>query len=205
MSLSSVYDTILQAIWDGDRADVEGILNANPEFNVDAFPKDSSPLLAEAVAYGRVDIVAFLLDRGADVNLQYGKYAFFPLFKAVQADFLFCSRENPPDFPVLVKLLLERGANVNAVHSDGRNVLFGAVTFESDMDRLKALVRVLVNAGADVNCVDASGVSLLDWAISPMYYLREPFYGSGELIGSEELITFLRGLGAKRSSELLTA
>jgi ankyrin repeat protein len=189
----------LRSIWSGDRNTIERILDTDLVFNVDAFPKDSSPLLAEAVAYGRLEVLALFLSRGANVNLQYGEYSNFALQKAVQPDSLACPLENLPNFEAIVKLLLERGADANAVDARGRNALFSAVTWQADEDRVKGFVKLLLDAGADVNCVDKYGLSVLDWAIRPTFFSIDLVYSS------KELIAFLRGLGAKRSSELLTA
>eukprot|EP00597_Dinobryon_sp_UTEXLB2267_P016204 CAMPEP_0201094934 /NCGR_PEP_ID=MMETSP0812-20130820/3440_1 /ASSEMBLY_ACC=CAM_ASM_000668 /TAXON_ID=98059 /ORGANISM="Dinobryon sp., Strain UTEXLB2267" /LENGTH=985 /DNA_ID=CAMNT_0047347975 /DNA_START=29 /DNA_END=2986 /DNA_ORIENTATION=+ len=67
----------------------------------------STPLFSAAYR-GHLEVVALLLDRGANVNV-VRKYGITPLHMAAYGDHL-----------EVVALLLDRGANGNAVHEDGR-------------------------------------------------------------------------------------
>ena len=60
----------------------------------------------------------------------------------------------------MVKFLLERGANVDAVNRSGQTPIFYAV-----MRRCLKIVSVLVECGCDVNVIDESGYTPLRWAV----------------------------------------
>jgi ankyrin repeat protein len=66
----------------------------------------------------------------------------------------------------LVSLLLQRGANVKAVTSQGLNVLHCACQNGAFG---KEIIPLLVKAGADVNAVDKDGRNVLSYAISRSY------------------------------------
>ena len=99
-------------------------------------PMGSTPLMDAAVA-GSVEAMAFLLDRGADVNAQnpFGTTALIMSATDIAK----------------VRLLLDRGANVNAVSKQGRTALFVAAM----SDPSAAIVRLLIAKGADVRGKDA--------------------------------------------------
>lgn len=84
----------------------------------------------------------------------------------------------------LVKLLLQFGADPNALNEERENPLGFAVTWQKPN-----VIRALVEHGADVNNLDDSGPekTQLDWA---------------ELSEWHEVVDVLRSLGAKRFSEL---
>lgn len=81
-------------------------------------------------------------------------------------------------------LLLEYGANPNALNSYSENPLGYAVTWQQPR-----AIEVLVAAGAEINNMDDSGPGMtqLDWA---------------ELSQWTEMVSVLRALGAKRFEEL---
>ena len=83
-----------------------------------------------------------------------------------------------------MRLLLEFGANPNALNEESENPLGFATTYEQP-----DAIKLLVDAGADINNQDDSGPerTQLDCA---------------ELSGWTEVVNVLRSLGAKRHSEL---
>ncbi|KAI9763310.1 MAG: hypothetical protein M1839_006521, partial [Geoglossum umbratile] len=101
----------------------------------------SEGVLCTLVRFGFVSLATKLLDRGADVNAQGGRYG-----NVLQ---LVANTNNAP----LVRLLLERGADVNAAGGYFGNAL-QAATIGGDTETIK----VLLEWGADVN---AQGGGLL--------------------------------------------
>ena len=74
--------------------------------------KGSDPALFHAAAAGQVEMVQFLLDKGADVNGYTNAFKLTPLMMAA-------SFGNE----AVVRLLIEKGAEVNARDSAGHTVL----------------------------------------------------------------------------------
>ena len=100
-SLDGVESVLLQnAANDGDLAAVQQILSENTA-NVNH--RYTSSALSKACMYGHTEVVAALLDAGADVNLPDDHGSFSPLIRAA----------NSGHFDV-VKLLLDAGADVTA-------------------------------------------------------------------------------------------
>jgi uncharacterized protein (TIGR02145 family) len=82
---------------------------------------------------GNLDIVRQLLEKGADVNAEYGG----------QTALMFASSHGRID---LVKLLLDKGANVNSRLAGGFSALYGASGYgKTDV------VQLLLDKGADAN------------------------------------------------------
>jgi uncharacterized protein len=96
-------------------------------------------------------MICLLLDYGADVNLGCS-----PCYPFVGADTI--PLMAAPDLASM-RLLLERGANVNGRDGAGCTALMRAVA-EGNRDR----VELLLAAGADVNMVDYEGWTALTWA-----------------------------------------
>ena len=127
-------------------------------------------LLAEK---GRVDIMAVLLDNGADIEAKDG-HGYTPLFYTFEY------------YPQATKFLIERGADIEARNSNGETPLFYAVsrrirldlewneddeddefadTDDSDLETKPCAVRFLIAVGADVNVRNNAGKTLLDLAV----------------------------------------
>lgn len=84
-----------------------------------------------AAAEGHLNVVAWLLDHGAQINIEFeGQQSCFPLFNA--------ARQGHLD---IVKLLIERGANTDFIWN-GRNVVMEASTY-----RKKVVVEYLKSMG----------------------------------------------------------
>lgn len=104
------------------------------------------------------DWVRKLLDRGADVNARVRYYG-TPLFLTIGSD------RKSLDIP---ELLIERGADINALNDSKLSVLHCAVK-----DRDFALARLLIERGAKVENRDEAGKTPLLWAA---------YYGQGDLV-----------------------
>lgn len=95
----------------------------------------------------RMPTVKALLDGGAHIN-HADNNGVTPLLSALEA-------RRPSEF---IELLVERGADINAVSNDGQGVLCWS-TAEGDVENTKLLIAM----GADVNAVSASGMSVLSY------------------------------------------
>jgi ankyrin repeat protein len=111
--------------------------------DVNALDKDHQTPLLLAMQYDRSDLVRFLLEHGADPNLE-GASGKTPLhmLSDCRADCIL----------VVAQSLLERGADVNALDKDHQTPLLLAARYErSD------LVRLLLEHGADPNLEGGGG------------------------------------------------
>lgn len=108
--------------------------------------------LISAVETGDISLVENLLAAGADPNTRvYQEFYDAPILRtAVQAD-----------NPLLVKMLLDAGADVNATDSHGNSLLRRAA-----LDGLFEMCVLLLNAGADINAIDGRGNALLPMVVS---------------------------------------
>jgi len=114
--------------------------------------KDGVTPLLLATRAGHTDIMTYLLDNGAKIDYSDEKYYegdYQPIHEAVMVQ----NKE-------AVELLLEYGADVNSVNSDGDTPLFTAVRYCDD----PAMVNMLILAGADVNYKNSEGISPLKYA-----------------------------------------
>lgn len=95
-------------------------------------------------------MVSILLENGANPNLPDTENGLTPLHAAVQYD-----------FASIVERLLEKGANANAMSTDGASVLGKAATFARDIDTFKILAE---EYGADIH-YSFEGQTLLHVAV----------------------------------------
>ena len=126
-----------QAIRSNDLAQVRALSGEKANLTV-ADSKGVTPLLY-ASAFGSVEAMRILLDAGADVN---GKDS----FEQVPLHWAACD-------PARVRLLVERGANVNAKTKNGRTALMAASACQSAEESVK----LLLSKGADVNAAQERG------------------------------------------------
>lgn len=122
-----------------------------------------------------ISIVNTLLNAGAETSINVHGYNYHALIYALRV-------ENPEDYSEIVKLLLDKGVDVNVVDesdegSDDSPLLF-AIRNDFDMD----IIKRLIEKGANVNYVNAENDSAL----------LEAVY-SGE---KTELVRFLLDKGA---------
>jgi hypothetical protein len=91
--------------------------------------------LMEAAYLGHVKTLNFLLDHGVDVNFQDEQYGASALHAAAQG-----GREE------IIKILLERGAEVNLKSKEGNTPLMAAA-----FNHNEGVVKILLEAGVEVN------------------------------------------------------
>jgi ankyrin repeat protein len=136
--------TIHDAATKGDLQAVKAAIGADPTVVDAEKPPNKKTALHYAAQNGHAEIVAFLLDKGADVN-RPNIAGETPLHYAVGL----------PD-PAVVNLLLARGANPNARTTDGRSPLRMATAFA----RLGS-IQALLDKGADARDTLPNGQTLL--------------------------------------------
>jgi ankyrin repeat protein len=116
----------------------------------------ATPLMRAAKAMD-LDLIKALLNHGADPSraLQNGTTAMMITMQGRGA------RTLTPDTPMFqaIKLMLDKGANVNATGTNGATLL------HQSLDRGPAFVRLLVEHGAKLDLKDSSGRTPLDIAL----------------------------------------
>jgi serine/threonine-protein phosphatase 6 regulatory ankyrin repeat subunit B len=125
-----------------------------------------------AASQGQPDVLRYLLDKGAYINVQAmtGRTA---LMAAAQSIDYYG-----------VKQLLDRGADINARTKDGQTALMLAVEIGLTRSGLAAqVVRLLLERGADANARDRSGTTVLR---------KVP-----KIKGSDEIVKLLKAYGVK--------
>lgn len=117
-----------------------------PSFQINAVAEDGKPVLGLAVDRGSLELVRFLLERGADPNITY--------FSPEDTN-----KEEPLDGPVLtavrmanrpiLEALLESGADINRVYV-GRSVPVSPLSLAIDQ-KDRNLFNLLIERGANPN------------------------------------------------------
>ena len=138
------HKTIHEAAEKGDLADVKRHLQRGVKVN--ARDENGSTPLMSAVMCDHLDVVKYLVAKGADVNAKSSNNGTTPLMSAAMRDLL-----------DMVKYLIANGADVNAKDSEGTTPLMLAATWGHLLD----VVEFLVSNGADVNAKDSKGTTPL--------------------------------------------
>lgn len=123
--------------------------------NVNAKDKEgSTPLIFAIVGDPKgsasTEAVKLLLDNNADVNIHRTHDGFTPLMAAVAKNDL-----------TIVKLLLAKGADVNAKSKDGITALIVAAASDNKGSVITDIAKLLLEKGADVNAKPEQGMSAL--------------------------------------------
>jgi ankyrin repeat protein len=129
---------VLEAVRAGSRASVENVLKELPGVNIPVFYGTDTPLHLAAERNPNPEVVALLLDRGADIHARNSTGCYMPLHLAVQ--------HNPN--PEVVALLLDRGADIHA-QTLGLTTLHWAVG--GVVNPKLEVVALLLDWGADVH------------------------------------------------------
>lgn len=122
--------------------------------------------LGNAAFFGHWKVCDFLINQGADVNYHVDKTKETPLHNAL-------AKAGRPYYYYVVKLLVEKGANVNAktipgletgafmrdVRTKGETPLHRAAAYADEQT-----IKFLIDNGADKDVKDANGDSPLSWA-----------------------------------------
>ncbi|PTY41398.1 ankyrin repeat domain-containing protein [Brachyspira hampsonii] len=168
-SLSYTDDNIIDLIKIGDLETIKKLiesksLDVNYNLEIDEYSK-STPLI-QAIEYKQTDIINYLLDNNADVNLTLGYST--PLTEAMYDEELVrklidlgadVNLTTESGFTPLMasagrhniaiaELLIEKGADIEAKDDDGINALVYASTYNNE-----EMVKLLLEKGADANTV----------------------------------------------------
>lgn len=138
---------LMIAAWEGNLPLME--LFAAHGADVNAVNALGETALMHAAWKGRLSAVRWLLAHGARVEGRGGSMKWTALHYAVFAD-----------HADIARLLLEKGANINAQSPNGSSVLMMAV-YEGHED----MARWLVGRGADTNVKNENGDGALEWAM----------------------------------------
>jgi ankyrin repeat protein len=140
--LSSAIPTLHDAVARGDIETLTRLLEAGGDV-YQRDEKDRSLLFLAVREAVPLAVVHLLLDHGADVNERSGRMGLTPLMAAASlvADADVSSGDTSSS---LVRLLLARGADVNALATNGAGALARAVVAGNE-----TMVRLLLDAGAD--------------------------------------------------------
>jgi ankyrin repeat protein len=152
VELSGV-ERLIAACARNDAAAVRSITAAEPKL-VEELRLEGGALLAEFAGNSNTEGVRLLLDLGIDVAAPYNGDPYFGIPKDSTALHVAAWKA----WPKTVKLLIERGANVNAQDAKGRTPLMLAVRACVDSywtnRRSPESVEALLKAGASVSDVD---------------------------------------------------
>lgn len=214
----SSIERLFEAVKNNDITKVKQLLQAGT--NVDARDKlGATALMYAAHKKGNLDMIKLLLEAGADVNAASTYYDEYfdltPLESAILGQnipamqLLLDSGADPNrldskmnetvlmaalrnEAPLdIIKLLIDKGALVQAQAPDGRTPLMVAVQSGS----LEA-VKLLIEKGAPVNAKDANGATALSRAKNHLDYLNQ--WGETEQASETKLIIeLLEKEGAK--------
>ena len=149
-------------VYYNDTTAIRAVLEAGG--NLDSINLNSE--LGNAAFFGHWKVCDFLINRGADVNAHIDKTNETPLHNAL-------AKAGKPYYFYTVKLLIDKGANVNAktipgletgafmrdVRTKGETPLHRAAAYADEKT-----ITYLIENGADQEARDANGDSPLSWA-----------------------------------------
>jgi ankyrin repeat protein len=142
----------VKAAQNGDLNEVKRLFALNPTIiNEKDKEKDTAIMKACRNCNGK-DVVAFLLEKGANINDQEYR-DLIDQTPLIIAAFNGCTD--------IVKMLLDAGADIQHRNDQGENALISAAQ-EGNIDTVK----FLLDAGADVNQTNADGETALELAIN---------------------------------------
>lgn len=127
LSLMMIYDQ-------KDAVEISKIL-INAGVLVDESNNTGYSSLLHAISLKNIELVSFLIEKGADVNREQKKFGLFPLLVASQYDNL-----------DLVDMLLSKGAKINAINDIGWTALHGACLNNRDK-----IISFLINKDAVIS------------------------------------------------------
>lgn len=116
--------------------------------SVDSIDRDGTPLLNIACRKDKIDMVQYLIKKGAKIDAVSADREYTPLMDAVWRGNVEAAR-----------LLIKEGADVNKVSKEGQTMIVLAVGAEKI-----ELCRLLAQNGADVDIPDAMGMSAYAYA-----------------------------------------
>ena len=148
---NKAVEKLIDAAMDGNLTQVQQLIDDGVDINTIAACNRTA--LSLAIQGGHIPVIQALLDAGADPNLpdetDDGLAAGSPLMQAASTFFA----TNRGD---MVRLLIQRGANLNQQDAEGQTALMHALEY-SDID----VIETLIKAGADIDLQDDEGNTAL--------------------------------------------
>ncbi|CBN58107.1 hypothetical protein OSCI_3620030 [Kamptonema sp. PCC 6506] len=148
---NKAVEKLIDATMDGNLKKVQNLIASGADVN--SIGSCNRTAMSLAIQMGQIPIIQALLDAGANPNLpdetDEGLADNSPLMEAVSTFFA-------TNRPEMVRLLIQRGANVNQQDSQGQTALMHALGY-SDIGAIEALIE----AGADLNIRDCDGNTAL--------------------------------------------
>ena len=163
----------VEAAQNGDLNEVKRLLSINPEIINEFDGEHDTAIMKACRNCNGKDVVAFLLDNGANINDKEYR-DLIDQTPLIIAAFNGCTD--------IVRMLLDAGADIGHRNDQGENALITA-SQEGNID----VVKVLLDAGADKNQPNADGETPLELAI--------------RLKQKKELINLLRGGKRRRKTK----
>lgn len=171
---------IHEAAWNGDFEKVKLLLDEDPQLVNTKGPWGWTPL-QRAVYFNHMDIVKFMISKGADLDLTtpngetalhwaiklgHTKLSKFLIANNANADIkdkwgltpLQIAVEN--GYVEIVKILIERGVELNRKESHYGRTLLHLASINGHLD----IVKILLDHGMDVDAIDNNGKNSLDYA-----------------------------------------
>jgi ankyrin repeat protein len=142
MNVTEQIADVFNAAQNGDAVRIREILSKNPEL-ANAENNDGLTPLGFAAHFGQKDAVLTLLEYGVDINaLSHSKLSFIPSNTALHA----AIAGNKSDVVNVVKVLIQKGAEINAVDSNEHTPI-QAAAFEGNIE----IAQLLIENGADIS------------------------------------------------------
>jgi ankyrin repeat protein len=130
----------------GDLSRVQEILSVHTE-SANAFSPDGFPVVALAAAFGHLEVVQFLAERGADINAISTNGTGYTALTGAVAN----------GHSSIVAFLLQQGANANHRYAAGYSPLLTAAA-----NGHLEIIKLLLSHGADPHATTSDGKSPLD-------------------------------------------
>ncbi|KAI5777396.1 ankyrin repeat-containing domain protein [Geopyxis carbonaria] len=143
----------LARMFDEDKTEIAKMLIKHGA-DVNAKDFSGSSALSLAAYHGYATLISLLLDHGADIETREEQTGNTPLTYCLAK-----RRTKPAKCEEIMRILIDRGANVNATNDHGETALMLAA--EKGSPRM---VTLLLDRGADVNAKDSEGQTALSIA-----------------------------------------
>jgi len=116
-------------------------INKGVDINISGGEYASTPL-HYACREGNIEAVNFLIEHGADLNKENKYSTIYPIFEAINSN-------NTENRFLIIKSLINNGADINKIDAFGNTLLYYAV----EQEDIK-LIKFLIQSGCDINKVE---------------------------------------------------
>ena len=114
--------------------------NIKKGIDVNSLGEYASTPLHYACREGNFEMVKFLIENGANVNIENHYSTIYPIFDVIT------SLNNQKTHLQIIQLLIDNGANIKKVDSFGNTLLYHAIEQENII-----LIELLIQLGCDIN------------------------------------------------------